>query len=238
MQKVKILIVEDELIIAEDIRMQLIHFGYEVTGVAINYNQALNAIMENMPDMVLVDIGIEGNKDGIELGAFLKSDADIPFIYLTSNAEKAVIDRAKTTFPNAYLLKPFKAQALYAAIEIALANGHGTPDIDDTTNSTLGELQYYVLKDSIFVKKDNTFYKVKFADILFIRVTDNQLNLFIADNQVLNIDSPLAPLAGLLTESWFCQTHPAYIVNLNHLDEFNDNRIKIRNEFLLKLKAL
>ncbi len=250
MQKVKILIVEDELIIAEDIRMKLINLGYEVTGVAINYNEALNGIMENFPDLVLVDIGLEGTKDGIELGAFLKTDADIPFIYLTSNSEKATIDRAKATQPNAYLLKPYKAESLYASIEIALAHGQRLSNAGSSTPSNaIGELQYYVLKDSIFVKKENTFYKVKFADILFIKVNEAKINLYTVEGQELIFESQLAPLAGLLTDEWFCQVHPLYIVNLNFIDEFNDTRLKIRNteiplsktkrdDFLAKLKTL
>jgi DNA-binding LytR/AlgR family response regulator len=231
MEKVKILIVEDELIIAEDIRMQLIKLGYEVSGMAVSYNEALTTMMGNLPDLVLVDINIEGSKDGIELGHFLKNEVDIPFIYLTSNADKATVDRAKETQPDAYLLKPFKSSNLYTAIEIAISNAIQANASNNYLKSIEeDENQDYILKDCVFLKKDTTFFKIKLNDILYVRSEGNYLDLFSADGKKHFIRSSMTHFSKFLKDEFFFQTHQSYIVNLNYLDAFTNTHLKIKDE--------
>lgn len=231
MGKVKILIVEDELLIAEDIRMQLINLGYEVAGMAVSYNEALNCIMQDLPDLVLVDITIDGDKDGIELGHFLRSDAEIPFIYLTSHADKSTLARAKETLPDAYLLKPFKSENLFASIEIALSNALQTNLADEAQHSIEEtENQEFILKDCVFIKKDNLFTKVKLTDILYIKAEGNYLELYSVDGKMHCIRSTMLHFSSFLSDTIFFQTHQSYIVNMNFVNEFSLTHLKINNQ--------
>ncbi len=231
MHKIKILIVEDELIIAEDIRMQLIKLGYSVTGMATSYNEAVDSIMQDLPDLVLVDIIIDGHKDGIELGNFLKTEAEIPFIYLTSHSDINTISRAKETQPDAYLLKPFKADNLFTSIEIALSNAiKENKSVDSLKKVNEAENQEFILKDCVFIKKDNVFMKIKISDIMYIKAEGNYLDLFSASGKKYFIRSSMHYFSNFLTNEYFFRTHNSYIVNLNYLDEFSTTYLKIKNK--------
>jgi DNA-binding LytR/AlgR family response regulator len=222
----KILIVEDELLIAEDIRLQLIDLGYEVTGLAISYLEAIECIMDDLPDLVLVDIHISGNKDGIELGKFLLHEAEIPFIYLTSHADKNTVERAKETEPDAYLLKPFKTEGLYSSIEIALSNA--SKKSGQILTAEQGEELY--LKDSLFVKVENSFVKLKFDDIKYIKSVGKYLTLYLDHETNHTICSTFKSLNQYLPESLFFQTHESFIVNIKYIDKFTSTNVMVNGE--------
>lgn len=118
--KIKALIVEDEVIIAEDIKQTLISLDYEVVGIATKYTRALAFLENETIDVVLVDIMLGGSKNGIDLAHEIKDRFKIPFIFLTSHADAATVKKAKETQPNAYLLKPFSKDDLFTTLEIAL----------------------------------------------------------------------------------------------------------------------
>lgn len=116
----KILIVEDEAIVAEDLKAMLTKMGYTVVGTAATGQEALNLVEAHKPNMVLMDIRIKGNMDGIETAENIVVQYDIPVTYLTAYADDKTLDRAKTTLPYGYILKPFEERDLRAAIEMAL----------------------------------------------------------------------------------------------------------------------
>ncbi len=120
MQKAKILIVEDEHIVAKDIASILEGFGYTVTAMVGTGKLALASVKENPPDLVLMDIRLRGDMDGIATAHSIQMLRDIPIIYLTAHADEATIQRAKITGPLAYLLKPFNEQDLRIAIDIGI----------------------------------------------------------------------------------------------------------------------
>jgi CheY-like chemotaxis protein len=120
MKKGLILIVEDEAIIAIDIKRSLVELGYDVTPVAVSGIDAIQKAEEYEPDLVLMDIVMPGETDGIEAAREIQSKLDIPVVYLTAYADKEIVDRAKTTKPYGYITKPFTERDLYSNIEIAL----------------------------------------------------------------------------------------------------------------------
>ena len=120
MIKKKILIVEDERIIAEDLQKTLRRLGYKVTGIADSGNEALKIAADEIPDLVLMDIMLRGRLDGITVAQRLKDKFDVPSIYLTAYADKQILKRAKITAPYAYIIKPFDEKELHTNIEIAL----------------------------------------------------------------------------------------------------------------------
>lgn len=120
MSNIKILIVEDEVLIAEDIASQLKNINFEVAGVAYDSEKALDMLNTRTPDAVLLDINIKGSMDGIEIGAILNEKYNLPFIYLTSYSDKATIERAKVTMPYGYIVKPFNENDLLTSLEMAV----------------------------------------------------------------------------------------------------------------------
>src|SRR5690348_12950127 len=105
--EIKIGIVEDELIIAEKIKLLLEGMGYLICEPVSSYDEALAMIEKEKPDMLLLDINLNDKKDGIDLAEQVNRQHRIPFIFLTANSDRATIERAKKVNPNAYLVKPF-----------------------------------------------------------------------------------------------------------------------------------
>lgn len=118
--KTKILIVEDESIIALNIKEILTNFGYEISGIAPNGEKALHLASTKSPDLVLMDITLQNREDGIDVAEQISKLRTIPIIFLTANDKNKTIDRAINIKPYGYILKPFKEIELKTAIEIAL----------------------------------------------------------------------------------------------------------------------
>ena len=118
----KILIVEDELLIALDMQGTLEKLGFEVITDVISVEQAIVCIEEQQPMLVLIDINLNKAKDGTHLGQYLLQKDTIPYIYITSYADKATLDQVNATRPQGYLVKPFKDDDLKATISVVLNN--------------------------------------------------------------------------------------------------------------------
>lgn len=119
--RAKILVVEDEVIVAMDIQSSLISFGYDVPRTTDNGEDALILAKQLHPDLVLMDINLKGDMDGIETAEKILTDLGIPSIYLTAYADRNTLDRAKSTAPFGYIVKPFEETNLYTTIEVALS---------------------------------------------------------------------------------------------------------------------
>jgi|SRR5690606_37824653 len=119
-RKYSILVVEDEPLIAEDIAGYLVESGFEVAAIANNAQEALDQLERTNPDALLLDINLGEGMDGIELAGIIRKKLNIPFVFLTSHADKTTLDRAKLTIPAGYLLKPFDGNDLMTSLEIAI----------------------------------------------------------------------------------------------------------------------
>src|SRR5712691_3471941 len=117
---VKILIVEDEHIIALDLQARLKRLGYEVVGAVPSGKEALEGVAVARPDLALMDITLEGNMDGVQAGKRLREGFHIPVIYLTAHVDEATMQRAKITHPFGYLVKPYEEKTLHRTIQMAL----------------------------------------------------------------------------------------------------------------------
>lgn len=115
----RILVVEDEAIIAEDIRRTLRRLGYSVAGVAQTGQRAIELARESAPDLILMDIKLLGPLDGVQTTALILAEAAVPVVYLTGNSDDATLTRASDTAPYGYLLKPFDENDLRTTIEVA-----------------------------------------------------------------------------------------------------------------------
>ena len=120
MEKKKILIVEDERIVAEDIKTKLEYVGYAVAGIASSGEDSLKKTEKLKPDLVLMDIVLEGKMDGLDAAAQILSRFNIPVVYLTAYSDKRTLKKAKVTEPFGFITKPFESQDLFTATEMAL----------------------------------------------------------------------------------------------------------------------
>lgn len=120
MNPIKVLVVEDEVIVAQDIAGRLKKMGYVVTATVASGEEAIEKATENLPDIVLMDIVLKGEMDGIAAAQQIQSKINVPTVFLTAYADEKTLERAKITNPFGYIIKPFQQQDLRVAIEIAL----------------------------------------------------------------------------------------------------------------------
>jgi signal transduction histidine kinase len=120
MTKTRVMVVEDERIVALNLERRLTKLGYEISSLATSGSQALQAIERDKPDVVLMDVNIEGEIDGIETASRIPDAYNIPVIYLTAYSEEATLQRARDTRPYGFLLKPISERELHAAIQMVL----------------------------------------------------------------------------------------------------------------------
>ena len=114
--------VEDEPLIAEDIKETLDNMDFGVSGVAYDSQSALEELSRNTPDLVLLDVNLGSEMDGVDIAQVINRDYKIPFVFLTSYADRSTVDRAKHTRPMGYVVKPFDEKDLFTTLEIALFN--------------------------------------------------------------------------------------------------------------------
>ena len=118
----EILIVEDNLVVVDSVVRMLSKLGYDKVKSVTDYNAAVKILSLKKTHLVLIDILLSGEETGIELGGYIRENINIPFIFITSNSDRATVADAKKVTPNGYLVKPFEKEDLFTAIEIALFN--------------------------------------------------------------------------------------------------------------------
>lgn len=137
----RILVVEDEIIVAEDIRGSLLKMGYSVPFMASSGEEAIDTVKEDNPDLVLMDIMLEDGIDGIEAADRIRSISNIPIIFLTAYSDEKILERAKITEPFGYIIKPFKERELHINIEIALYKSEMEKRLKDSQHWLTSTLQ-------------------------------------------------------------------------------------------------
>ena len=215
---IKIGIVEDELIIAEKIKKLLLGMGYEVCEPVSNYTEALQMIKEEKPDLLLLDINLNDTKDGIDLAQTVNEVFQLPFIFLTANSDSATIERAKKVKPNAYLLKPFSKDELYAAIEIVFNNFKSNAPVEITTKQ-------HTQKDFIFIKENNRFVKVQFLEIIYIESCENYVVVHTKDKKSNIVRSTFTDFIAQLPQAAFIRVHRGFAVQLSFVDRVEPTEI-------------
>lgn len=215
MNPVRILILEDEMIIAEAMAQKLEAMGYEVVGLAISHDEAIELLKEQSPDIALLDIHLNEEKSGIDVAEYIRSNMSIPFIFITSNTGKGVLELVKRVKPNGYLVKPYKKEDLFVSIELAIVNF-----MDQQPNP-----QEQLLKDFIFVREDHCYRKIPHAEIRWLKAEGNYTMIHTSANRSL-VRGKLKELLELLPKNFF-RLHKSYAVNLPHIDLVKNASVNI-----------
>ncbi len=247
MDNIRILIVEDEPIIAADLADRLIEMGYDIAGQCSSGEEALELTPHARPDLILMDIQLDGALDGIETAARINSKQNIPIIFLTSNSDDSTFARAKATMPAAFLSKPFRGKDLKHAIDLAISRASKTPSpalsSPDTTEQT------YLFQDRIFIKSKDRLVRLFLHEILWLEADDYYCRLVTPGKEILitqtlkQIGETLAGVPGLM------RVHRSYIVNLIHVEEIGDMSVQIgkkqipinktsRNDIIARLQRI
>ncbi len=222
---IKILVVEDEMIIGAKISMQLVSLGYEVSAILSRGEEAISHVQENKPDIILLDINLKGKIDGIETAARIQKQSNIPIIYLTANADDATFNRAKVTKPSAFIAKPFKQLDLQRAIELTISCMAQNETGNTIENSNIHD-QPVILSDRIFVRSRDKMMKILIADILYIEADRNYSRIFTGNKEYL-LSTTLKTIEEKLSGHLFVRIHRSYIINLAHVDEVAESHVVI-----------
>lgn len=196
----KILIVEDEVLIANQLIKFLENSGHTCCGHATSYTEALELLQAARPDLVLLDIRLYGKQSGIELARIINKQFDIPFIYLTSHFEKSTLEEAKDTRPAGYITKPYHVETLSTTIEICLFNHSKNQKSQEPVEILEGKkLHRFGASEILFIEADHIYSRV------------------ILNDRELLIRKSLNDISESLNADVLIRVHRSYLVNIWHI---------------------
>jgi len=213
-EKIRILIVEDEPLIADDLSFILQDEGYEVIGSAIDFDEA-KALLKQQPDLVLLDISLDGDEDGIDVAQYINAHHQIPIIFVTSHSDRLTINRVKKTNPCAFIVKPFKAGEIASAISIALYKSKQKALVKPKQEN-----------DHFFIKIGYDLVKIKYDDINYIKAEDNYTTIYLKDDDLLASMS-LKLLSEKLPSEQFVRIHRSYLINIKRIERISHRFVYI-----------
>ena len=218
MRTIKVLIVEDEMIVAKDISYYLEELGCEVCGLLMEGEQVLPFLEKEVPDIILMDIMLKGKLDGVSTVHLLRKHYTIPIIYLTANTDDQSFEMAKATKPFAFIEKPFKKKILKRTFELL---------IEQISNESESDTDAFILKDRVFVRENNnTMVKINLEDILYIEADRAYCQITTSEKTYL-LTSSLGNLEQKLSSPFLMRVHRSYLVNLQQIDSIEENSITI-----------
>jgi len=234
MKKTRVLIVEDEPIIAADLEDRLMEMGYDVAPPCDSGEEALLFLQVEKVDLVLMDIQLAGKLDGIETSQKILETNHLPIIYLTSNADDVTFARAKSTRPAAFLSKPYRGKDLNHAIELAISTAAKQ---NATASEPSADSSAYLFKDRLFVKVKDRMLRIFFKDILWLEADDYYCKLMTPEKELL-IGHTLKQMGEVLEQiPEFMRVHRSFIVNLSNVEEIGDGYLLVQKKQIPLNKA-
>jgi DNA-binding LytR/AlgR family response regulator len=211
MSTYKILIVEDELLIANTIKRYLQRHHYQVVGMAISYEEAIQLYKATQPDLALLDIRLNSRKTGIDVGRFMQTyNPKSKHIYLTSQSDTKHIKAATATYPSGYLTKPIRSPDLTACISLALFNHSTTTAV---RKLSLGE--------------GSSSLSVVIDDILYLEADHVYVKIHLYNGRTVVHRSSITELLTQLPNHRFVQTHRSFAVNLSHVEKYDSSYLYV-----------
>jgi DNA-binding LytR/AlgR family response regulator len=227
-RNIKILIVEDEMLIGAKIALFLTELGYEVTGVLPRAEDALPHVLENMPDMALLDVRLKGEMDGIDLANTLHREHQLPIVFLTANTDDDTFNRAKSAKPFAFLPKPFRKTELKRTLELAVSRMELAVSAEKNLPATneAEEKEAFLLRDRIFLRFKDRMIKILYSDILYVAADRSYCKVVTPDKEYL-LTMPMKKFEEMLPIEMFQRTHRSFLVNVRRVDEVVDTHILV-----------
>lgn len=232
--RIKILIVEDEPILAMELSDSLEEEGYDVVGIVNNGRKALELFRRQTVDLLLCDITIKGDWDGIQTVEQLVAERPVPVIYLTAHLDRETLDRAKQTYPAAYVNKPYQLHSLRIAIELAIYNFSAQqspkqtehPAIPATERDVLGRETILLANNHLFIKQNYQFVKIDLDDILYLEA-DNIYTTLVTKARKYALRLTLSGLLERISKPELIRIHRSYAINVEKVESFNESEVSI-----------
>ncbi|WP_424961462.1 LytTR family transcriptional regulator DNA-binding domain-containing protein [Ekhidna sp.] len=210
MSKFNIVIVDDELMIAEMTKEMLLELGYNVVGIAKNHEEAdLILSSPQQIDLLILDINLSEQKDGIDLAREVEKKYKLPFIFLTSYSDPKTIKKASSTTPAAYLLKPFTRDDLFTTIEFLRAKGSKSAEF-------------------VLVKVGAKKVKVSVQDIHYIKSDNNYLDVVTEEKKFI-VRNSLDNFLSELRSNEIVRVHRSYAVNIHKVKAINGQQLLVKD---------
>jgi DNA-binding LytR/AlgR family response regulator len=229
MAKTNVLVVEDESIVSKDIQHSLKKLGYNVVGAASTGEKAFELAASESPDIILMDIMLKGDINGIETAERVKRELNIPVIYLTAYADEATLSKAKVTEPYGYIIKPFKEVDLHTSIEMALYKFSKEREVLKERDLFYSLIENKDSKDSIFVKSKSRLVKIKTIDIFFIEALKDYVVINTADSR-FTIHSTMKDIMSKISNDHFIRVHRSYIVRVDKISSIEYPNLHLEND--------
>jgi DNA-binding LytR/AlgR family response regulator len=226
MSKLKVLIVEDDLLISESLKDILRILNHQVVGVAENADYAIELCNKDLPDLALLDIQISGDIDGVELAEIIRDQFDIPFIFTTAYADNETVLRARDKGPFGYLVKPYGIKEVNAAIQIAKASF----DRLKTAEKAAVNMSK-IIDNSLFLKVDSKLIKVKIEDILFVEAKGDYA-LFKTKSKGYIVHTTIKNAEERLASFNFQKVHRSYIINIAKIVDIEESNLLIEDKVI------
>jgi DNA-binding LytR/AlgR family response regulator len=228
---ISVLIVEDEFTIAMDIEQRLIAMGFSVVGIAVNYDEALPLLIDGGIDLVLLDINLEEEKSGIDLGKLISEKFTIPTLFLTAYTDNETFEKASAANPMGYLNKPFKDSDLAHGIKLAVQrfeqlNGKTIVDVSLDQNSQ---------SNSLFIKDKGKLNKVNIQDIIWIEAMDNYTIVHLKSSKYV-ANTFLKDMLGILGND-FVRIHRSHAVAIDKITSIDENLVFVGDLFITISKS-
>ncbi|MCH7414379.1 response regulator transcription factor [Belliella sp. R4-6] len=221
MKRNRILLIEDNVILAETIRELLLISGFDNVKTLPNGVEIEKVLNSFEPDLVLMDIKLQDEKDGIIVAKTIRSLKSTPIVFISSFNDKATIDRAKEVNPEAFILKPFSKETLNITIEIILNNHYSKSDRNL-------EIENQIDNDILYVRDRGWLKKINVYDIDFIK-TEGSYTRIITKDKEFTLRSPIKDIISNLPSGIFIRVHKSYIINLKNIDAINSKELIIGN---------
>ena len=225
MGAIKILIVEDDLLVAENLKERLVDLGYLISGQADNLSDALRAFKKMLPDIVLLDIDLGNDKaDGINIAHEFNNIYPVPIIYLTALTNRTTIERAKATQPAAYLIKPARSSQLRAALEVALFNfSQQIIPVPSIRNHKSPPTNIYPLENTFFIKDiKRVLRKVLIDELLFVEAKGSAIEINLT-NRKEYIYANLSSFQNQIPHPHLVRCHRSFVINLVKIDAIHES---------------
>jgi DNA-binding LytR/AlgR family response regulator len=230
MAQTNVLVVEDESIVSKDIQHSLKKLGYNVVGAASTGEQAVALATEHMPDIVLMDIMLKGDMNGIEAADAIRRSTNTPVIFLTAYADESTLAKAKLTQPYGYIIKPFKEIDIHTAIEMALYKHKKETEVLKERDLLYALVESKdAAKDILFVKSNSRLVKLKTSDIYFIEALKDYVVINTLNTRY-TVHSTMKDIEAKLPESDFIRVHRSFIVRVDKITAIEQQSLILEND--------
>lgn len=221
---IKVLIVEDEILVAEDLSDLMKDYGFRVTGIAVSGEECIKLVEKESPDIIIMDINLQGSLSGIDTANLLHQNKRIPLIFLTANSDHATVKKAIPLMPDAFITKPFNKGDLVIAMELACQK-HNSQLLDK------GEDYNNVMTQAIFLKENNTYKRVDIPSILYIEAKGSYSEV-VTTNKSYILSYNLSHFSEQVKHPVFKRVHRSFLVNVNRVDGISNNNLIINKHYI------